>query len=237
VGIIDTAFKRRNGVYLEVTVEHDAVDPTKHRLWFGWEVLDDIAKLREDPHEAGRFGRESLDVELFGEAVMQFLQDKGVDLADPDWGMADESIPFCHEHIPMRTVMQYYEDLPEAVVDACLKPPPEPYEPVVLKEFPEEDVMYIANPFPFGMSKDFDVTKIGGISDAEFAAADAEARKRYLEMTKTPTKLDVKIQSDDQVPSPSASVQHGDAAEEDTSGSDGPVEDVEEAQANGVAVG
>ena len=35
------------------------------------QVLDDIAKLREDPHEAGRFGRESLDVELFGEAVMQ----------------------------------------------------------------------------------------------------------------------------------------------------------------------
>ena len=81
------------------------------------------------------------------------------------------------------------------------------------------------------------VTKIGGMGDAEFAAADAEARKRYLEMTKTPTKLDVTIQSDDQVPSPSASVQHGDAAEEDTSGSDGPVEDVEETQANGVAVG
>ena len=28
----------------------------------------------------------------------------------------------------------------QAVVDACLKPPPEPCEPVVLKEFPEEDV-------------------------------------------------------------------------------------------------
>ena len=33
----------------------------------------------------------------FAEAVIAYLQQQGVALEDPDWGMQDESIPYSHE--------------------------------------------------------------------------------------------------------------------------------------------
>lgn len=160
IGMIMTQFKRRNGVHTEVTVQHPDREPTVHRLWFGFEVLDDIAKVREDPIKSGRQGRVAIDISRFSEAVVAFLEKKGVDLADPDWGMLDDSIPFSNEFLPMRTLMEYYPDLPEAVVDACLTPEPEPQEPVVLKEYPEEEVSLLTNPFPFGLSPDLDLDRL-----------------------------------------------------------------------------
>ena len=36
----------------------------------------------------------------FAEGVMSYLQQQGVALDEPDWGMQDESIPYSHEQVP-----------------------------------------------------------------------------------------------------------------------------------------
>ena len=113
VGLVQTPYKRRNGYHVEVAVQHASREESIHRLWFGFEVLDDVAKLRG----GDRF---DVNVEQFGEAVVTFLQQRGVDLADEDWGMQDDSIPFSTQHLPMRTLFEYYPDLPEALAEACL---------------------------------------------------------------------------------------------------------------------
>lgn len=101
IGRVSGPYKRRHGFHTEVAVQHPGALETKHRLWFGHEVLSDVAKLRE---------RNGPDIEAgrFSEAVITFLKEKGVDLSDPDWGMADDSIPFSTEHLPMRTLFEYY---------------------------------------------------------------------------------------------------------------------------------
>ena len=113
VGVVKTAFKRRNGYYVEVAVQHAGAVETIHRLWFGFEVIADVAKLR------GRADWE-IDVERFGEAVVSYLQRAGVDLADPDWALDDDTVPFSSEHLPLRTLFDYYPDLMQALADECL---------------------------------------------------------------------------------------------------------------------
>lgn len=112
VGVVETPYKRRNGYHVEVAVQHPGVEESIHRLWFGFEVLDDVAKLRG----GDRF---NINVERFGEAVIGFLQRRGVDLADEDWGLQDDSIPFSVQHLPMRTLFDYYPDLMEALATEC----------------------------------------------------------------------------------------------------------------------
>eukprot|EP00322_Chrysochromulina_rotalis_P007651 CAMPEP_0115858606 /NCGR_PEP_ID=MMETSP0287-20121206/16186_1 /TAXON_ID=412157 /ORGANISM="Chrysochromulina rotalis, Strain UIO044" /LENGTH=277 /DNA_ID=CAMNT_0003312879 /DNA_START=75 /DNA_END=908 /DNA_ORIENTATION=+ len=114
VGIIQTPYKRRNGYHAEVAVQHAGAEESIHRLWFGFEVLDDVATLRGGD-------RYDMDVERFCEAVVGYLQQQGVDLADPDWGMQDDSIPFSTQHLPMRTLLDYYPDLSEVLVAAAMK--------------------------------------------------------------------------------------------------------------------
>lgn len=124
VGIVSGPYKRRRGIHAEVLAAHpDAGMPdSMHRLWFGHEVLDDVAKLR------GYTGLQ-VDIERFAEAVVEFLQQKGVDLSDPDWGMQDDDIPFSVEHLPLRTLFAYYEELPQHLADVLFAdyapPPPE----------------------------------------------------------------------------------------------------------------
>ena len=68
-------------------------------------------------------------MEHFGEAVLRFLQEQGVDLADEDWGLHDESIPFSVQHLPLRALFTYYPDLPEALAEECLDGYPPEDEP------------------------------------------------------------------------------------------------------------
>lgn len=122
VGIVSGPYKRRRGIHAEVLVAHPeaGLPDSMHRLWFGFEVLDDVARLR------GFSGRE-VDIERFSEAVVEFLQQQGVDLSDPDWGMDDDSVPFSVEHLPLRTLFAYYEELPQHLADVVLGdyvPPP-----------------------------------------------------------------------------------------------------------------
>lgn len=113
VGRVCTPFKRRNGYHVEVAVQHSGRDESIHRLWFGHQVLGDVAKLHgRDEHE--------IDVVHFGEAVVSFLQAEGVDLSDPDWGMDDDSIPFTVEYLPLRALFDYYPHMPGALAEACL---------------------------------------------------------------------------------------------------------------------
>lgn len=125
VGIVSGPYKRRRGYHVEVAVQHPGSFETRHRLWFGHEVLSDVAALR------GRQG-EDICVERFSESLMQFLKDKDVDLSDPDWGMADDSIPFSTEHLPLRTLFDYYGlELPEFLAEETLhdwQPHVEPVE-------------------------------------------------------------------------------------------------------------
>ena len=116
VGVVGGPYKRRRGYHVEVAVQHDGgAFETLHRLWFGHEVLSDVAGLR------GRYG-EDIDVNQFSEALLTFLQGKGVDLSDPDWGMADDSIPFSTEHLPLRTLFDYYGmELPEYLAEETLR--------------------------------------------------------------------------------------------------------------------
>lgn len=113
VGRLETPYKRRNGYHVEVAVQHTGTEETIHRLWFGFEVLDDVATLR------GR-ERHDVDVKGFGEAVIGYLQQQGVDLADEDWGMQDDSIPFSVQQLPMRTLFEYYPNMPAALAETCL---------------------------------------------------------------------------------------------------------------------
>lgn len=118
VGIVSGPYKRRKGYHAEVEVQHPGASSTIHRLWFAHEVLSDVAKLRhaQEYH---------IDVESFAEATVRFLQEKGVDLTDPDWGMDDDSIPFSTEHLPLRTLFAYYDELPEYLASATLADVPE----------------------------------------------------------------------------------------------------------------
>ena len=113
LGLVSGPYKRRNGWYVEVAVQHPGAGESMHRLWFGHEVLRDVARLKNCQ-------KEQLDVELFAEAVVRFLQEEGVALADPDWGMDDDLIPFSVEHLPLRTLFSYYEQLPQYLADALL---------------------------------------------------------------------------------------------------------------------
>ena len=49
------------------------------------------------------------------------MQQKGVDLQDPDWKIDDGSIPFCSDHLPVRKLLNYYgPELAEHLAQACL---------------------------------------------------------------------------------------------------------------------
>ena len=115
VGIVTGPYKRRNGYHAEVAVQHPGASETIHRLWFGFEVIKDVAALRG-------YEEADIDVDRFGEAVLAFLQQRGVDLADPDWGMQDDDIPFSVEYLPMRSVFSYYPDMPDSLADTLLPP-------------------------------------------------------------------------------------------------------------------
>ena len=131
VGIVQTPYKRRNGYHLEVAVQHDGADETIHWLWFGFEVLDDVAEIR------GR-DRYAVDVERFGEEVLTFVQQQGVDLLDPDWGLGDESIPFSTQYMPMRALFDYYPNLKEHLAGLCIREQEEVEE--LPKPFSREDL-------------------------------------------------------------------------------------------------
>lgn len=116
VGIVSGPYKRRNGYHAEVAVQHPGgVPETTHRLWFGHEVVADVAKLRGRKEHA-------IDVERFAESVLRFLQAQGVDLADPDWGMQDDSVPFGVTYLPVRTLLGFYPDMAEALAAELLTP-------------------------------------------------------------------------------------------------------------------
>ena len=113
MGVVSGPYKRRRGMHAEVAVQHPGGDSSIHRLWFAHEVVQEVAALRgaQEHH---------VDVDAFAEATVRFLQERGVDLADPDWGMDDDSIPFSTEHLPLRTLFAYYEDMPEYLASALL---------------------------------------------------------------------------------------------------------------------
>ena len=115
VGVVSGPYKRRRGFHAEVMVQHPGASPSKHVLWFAHEVLQDVAKLRDGAEE------HHVDVEGFAEATVRFLkEEKGVDLADPEWGMDDDSIPYSVEHMPLRTLFAMYEELPEYLAKSLL---------------------------------------------------------------------------------------------------------------------
>lgn len=143
VGIVSGPYKRRNGYHAEVVVQHPKAQPTVHALWFAHEVLQNVAKLRgaEEHH---------IDVEAFAETTVRFLQEKGVDLADPEWGMQDDSIPFSNQHLPLRTLFSYYEELPQYLADALLQDVPDDVVETPVDE--AEDVAKITHEMEPGVS-------------------------------------------------------------------------------------
>jgi hypothetical protein len=122
VGVVSGPYKRRRGYHTEVTVQHPNGPDSVHRLWFGHEVLQDVARLRGCVEQ-------DLDVERFSEQVVIYLKEQDVDLADPEGGMDDDSVPFSTQHLPVRTLFAYYEDLMQYLADELLAdyvPPPTP---------------------------------------------------------------------------------------------------------------
>ena len=115
VGVVSGPFKRRNGYHVEVRVQHEgrAVRESSHRLWISHEVMIEIAEVK---------GREQWDLEVgeVAEAVIAYMQSQGVDLADADWGMQDDDVPFSHEQCRLRTLFDYYDGLKEHLAETLL---------------------------------------------------------------------------------------------------------------------
>lgn len=105
VGMVTGPFARRNGYHVEVRVQHERPKrESVHRLFVSNEVLIETARLK---------GYEQWDLPVgpFAEGVISYLQQQGVALDDPDWGMQDESIPYSHEQVTVRVLYGYYPDL------------------------------------------------------------------------------------------------------------------------------
>ena len=105
VGLVSGPLKRRNGYHVEIQVLHKGRSLTSsHRLWVSHETLGEVAAHK---------GREECDLVVgdVAEAVFAYLQAHDVDLADPDWGVQDDRIPYSHEHSALRTLFNYYDGL------------------------------------------------------------------------------------------------------------------------------
>jgi len=116
VGIIETPFARRNGIFAEVTVQHKDAPPTVTIVQFAKEVLMDVAESRD---------RDWLEVgnEPFAEAVVTYMRDVvGVDFTDEDWGLDREDVPFTSQHVSVRRLMGFCPDLLEHLADTLLPP-------------------------------------------------------------------------------------------------------------------
>ena len=117
VGWVNTQFRRRNGYHVEVRVQHGADAESVHKLWVSHEVRR--APRPPSPCATNTFApppsqvmietaarREKEEWDLtpgdFSEAVVGYLQDAGVDLADPDWAMDDRSVPFSSQYFKVR---------------------------------------------------------------------------------------------------------------------------------------
>eukprot|EP00908_Phaeocystis_cordata_P024381 Transcript_6841.p1 GENE.Transcript_6841~~Transcript_6841.p1 ORF type:complete len:464 (+),score=31.44 Transcript_6841:619-2010(+) len=114
VGMVTGPFQRRNGYHVEVLVQHEGAGrESLHHLFVSNEVLIETAALK---------GREQWDLEVgpFAEAVVSYLQQQGVELDDPDWGMQDDSVPYSHEHVTVRTLFNYYPDLKDHLAESLI---------------------------------------------------------------------------------------------------------------------
>lgn len=140
VGIVSTPFKRRNGIYAEVTIQHKESADTVTTLWFANEVLQDVAALRQrDWLELGH--------EAFAEEVVRYLRDsQGVDFSDPDWGMATD-LPFTTQFIIVRKLFSLYPDFPEQLASALLPDEPPPYSLKDLHAYADGSVRYTPSSF------------------------------------------------------------------------------------------
>ena len=121
VGLVSGPLKRRNGYHVEIQVLHKGRSLTSsHRLWVSHETLCEVAALK---------GREECDLQVgeVAEAVFAYLQAHDVDLADPDWGLQDDRIPYSHEHSALRTLFNYYDGLKEHLAELFF--PGEPLPP------------------------------------------------------------------------------------------------------------
>jgi len=117
VGMVTGPFARRNGYHVEVRVQHTQPKrESTHRLFVSNEVLIETAKLK---------GYEQWDLGLgpFAEAVISYLQQQGVALEDPDWGMQDETIPYSHEQVTVRTLFGYYPELKAHLAETLIPIP------------------------------------------------------------------------------------------------------------------
>ena len=117
VGEVDVPFNRRNGYHVDVRVQHEGGAPeSAHRLWVAREVLIEVAALK------GR-RMEDLDAGELSEAIVDFLKHHAtphVDLADPEWAMNDESVPFSSEFFAARTLLNYYPELKQWLANKLL---------------------------------------------------------------------------------------------------------------------
>ena len=114
VGMVTGPFQRRNGYHVEVLVQHEGAGrESLHHLFVSNEVLIETAALK---------GREQWDLEVgpFAEAVVSYLQQQGVGLDDPDWGMQDDSVPYSHEHVTVRTLFNYYPELKDHLAESLI---------------------------------------------------------------------------------------------------------------------
>ena len=107
VGRVSGPFRRRNGYHVDVRVQH-AAGPTTHRMWVAHEVINEVGALRGTDEEDER-----LQIEKFAIAIINILQNKGVDLANPDWALEKEDVPFSSQFWSVRSLFNYYSDLPE----------------------------------------------------------------------------------------------------------------------------
>jgi len=116
VGMVDVHFARRNGFHAEVTVQHKKPKAaTVHRLWVSSNVMQEIAALRgKKEHE--------IEIERVCEEIVEYLDENGVDLADPDWAMEDDSVPFSSDFFAARTLLNYYADLKQHLAEKLLGP-------------------------------------------------------------------------------------------------------------------
>ncbi len=117
VGRVSGPFRRRNGYHVEVRVQHPSAEATTHRLWVAHETINEVGALRGTDEDDER-----LEISKFAVAVMDNLQKKGVNLADPNWALDDESVPFTSDFVPVRTLYNYYEEIREELALALMGP-------------------------------------------------------------------------------------------------------------------
>lgn len=93
-----------------VTLTHPDGQETIHNVKWGYFIHTMIAAVHN-------LDEKTMDPTRIAEAIVLFVWEQGVDLADPDWGMEDAVIPFTSGLLSVREIMRIFRGVIEYIAD------------------------------------------------------------------------------------------------------------------------